>query len=236
MLDQNTDRLWYVIGAVLLGAAIVLLLNGSLPQIFGQVAGTYKELTDEVTGQEPIDYASLIDTGVTLSDGVSWKEDGEYTYNGENSVTFSSDAEHMGGIRFPAELFQMGETYTMRFDVTKLEGTIEGLGGHLRIANEADVRIDGRSAREWAYGYQQGVTEGAENKWARAVAYPDDTQTHTVEVTFTKEREETGDDNVYIQPNRVLSHQYARYGRDYMVRLDQFGLYRHPIQNESEAE
>lgn len=47
MLDQNTDRLWYVIGAVLLGAAIILLLNGTAPQIFGQVAGGYQHLTEQ---------------------------------------------------------------------------------------------------------------------------------------------------------------------------------------------
>lgn len=49
MLDQNTDRLWYVIGAVLVGAAILLLLNGSAPNLFAQVAGTYEELTEEAT-------------------------------------------------------------------------------------------------------------------------------------------------------------------------------------------
>lgn len=51
MLDQNTDRLWYVIGAVLIGAAIILLLNGSAPQIFAQVAGTYEDLTEGVTDE-----------------------------------------------------------------------------------------------------------------------------------------------------------------------------------------
>lgn len=50
MLDQNTDRMWYVIGAVLIGAAIVLILNGSVPDLFGQVASTYEEKTEEATG------------------------------------------------------------------------------------------------------------------------------------------------------------------------------------------
>lgn len=47
MLDQNTDKLWYVIGAVLIGAAIILILNGTVPDLFGQVAGTYEEKTEE---------------------------------------------------------------------------------------------------------------------------------------------------------------------------------------------
>lgn len=49
MLDQNTDRLWYVIGAVLIGAAILLLLNGTAPDLFAQVAGTYEDVTEKAT-------------------------------------------------------------------------------------------------------------------------------------------------------------------------------------------
>lgn len=49
MLDQNTDRMWYVIGAVLLGAAILLLINGVAPDLFAQVTDTYKEKTEEAT-------------------------------------------------------------------------------------------------------------------------------------------------------------------------------------------
>lgn len=55
MLDQNTDRLWYVIGAVLIGAAIILMLNGTVPDLFAQVAGIYEEKTEEaMSGAEHI--------------------------------------------------------------------------------------------------------------------------------------------------------------------------------------
>jgi len=43
--------MWYVIGAVLVGAAILLLLNGTAPDLFAQVAGTYEEKTEEATEQ-----------------------------------------------------------------------------------------------------------------------------------------------------------------------------------------
>ena len=49
MLDQNTDRMWYVIGAVIVGAAIILILNGTMPQIFASVADTFSEKTEDVT-------------------------------------------------------------------------------------------------------------------------------------------------------------------------------------------
>lgn len=43
MLDQNTDRMWYVIGALVVGAGIILLANGALPDIFASVTGTFEE-------------------------------------------------------------------------------------------------------------------------------------------------------------------------------------------------
>lgn len=65
MLDQNTDRLWYVIGAVLVGAAIILLLNGTAPDLFAQVAGAYEDLTEDATsGAE-----SLMDDGSKGTNG-----------------------------------------------------------------------------------------------------------------------------------------------------------------------
>lgn len=50
MLDQNTDRMWYVIGAVIIGAAIILILNGTVPQIFASVADTFEDKTEDVSG------------------------------------------------------------------------------------------------------------------------------------------------------------------------------------------
>lgn len=49
MLDQNTDRMWYVIGAVIIGAAIILILNGTMPQIFASVAESFDGAADKST-------------------------------------------------------------------------------------------------------------------------------------------------------------------------------------------
>lgn len=51
MLDQNTDRMWYVIGAVIVGAAIVFILNGTMPQLFASVGETFEDKTNDVTEQ-----------------------------------------------------------------------------------------------------------------------------------------------------------------------------------------
>lgn len=38
MLDQNTDRMWYVIGALVVGAGIILLANKAMPGVFANVS------------------------------------------------------------------------------------------------------------------------------------------------------------------------------------------------------
>ena len=57
MLDQNTDRMWFVIGAVIVGAAIIFIANGTLPTLFASVSDTFKDAsvdaTDVVSEMEP---------------------------------------------------------------------------------------------------------------------------------------------------------------------------------------
>lgn len=41
MLDQNTDRMWFVIGALVVGAGIILLANSLFPQMFKNITNTF---------------------------------------------------------------------------------------------------------------------------------------------------------------------------------------------------
>lgn len=83
MLDQNTDRLWYVIGSVLIGAAIILLLNGTVPDLFAQVAGTYEEKTGEATNA--IEYLSPRPANLLNNYDLTWNR-WPYVENGELSI------------------------------------------------------------------------------------------------------------------------------------------------------
>ena len=49
MLDQNTDRMWYVIGALVVGAGIIILVNKTMPEVFANITKTYKGTTDSAT-------------------------------------------------------------------------------------------------------------------------------------------------------------------------------------------
>ena len=47
MLDQNTDRMWYVIGALVVGAGIILLANKTIPEVFANVTESLKGVADK---------------------------------------------------------------------------------------------------------------------------------------------------------------------------------------------
>ena len=65
MLDQNTDRMWYVIGALVVGAGIILLANKAMPEIFASVTDMFSNVVGEgVAGiessyDEPINYFDI---------------------------------------------------------------------------------------------------------------------------------------------------------------------------------
>lgn len=44
MLDSNTDRSWFMIGAVVVGALIIGLVTGWLPEMWDQLTGKFSEL------------------------------------------------------------------------------------------------------------------------------------------------------------------------------------------------
>lgn len=47
MLDQNTDRMWYVIGALVVGGGIILIANKSVPGAFANVSDRFEQVSDE---------------------------------------------------------------------------------------------------------------------------------------------------------------------------------------------
>ena len=49
MLDQNTDRMWYVIGALVVGAGIILLANKAMPEVFANVTDSFNSVASGAT-------------------------------------------------------------------------------------------------------------------------------------------------------------------------------------------
>ena len=53
LLDQNTDRMWYVIGAVLIGAAIIFGMNTLMPEAFASVTQNFESLLNNIDVPTP---------------------------------------------------------------------------------------------------------------------------------------------------------------------------------------
>ena len=66
MLDQNTDRMWFVIGALVVGAGIILLANKAMPEIFVKTTESFRKLTSSANND--IRYAFGMDNIITSAD------------------------------------------------------------------------------------------------------------------------------------------------------------------------
>lgn len=49
MLDQNSDRMWFVIGALVVGAGIILLANKAMPEVFAKIGESFSAVTNKST-------------------------------------------------------------------------------------------------------------------------------------------------------------------------------------------
>lgn len=80
MLDQNTDRMWFVIGALVVGAGIILLANKAMPEIFASVASSFEEVSDNAT-------SSISDIKVLDGNLLTLATEHKYTFsNGANGI------------------------------------------------------------------------------------------------------------------------------------------------------
>ena len=66
MLDQNTDRMWFVIGALVVGAGIILLANQFMPEVFAQIGKAFNGVTKDSVNT--IKDAFHIDNIISASD------------------------------------------------------------------------------------------------------------------------------------------------------------------------
>lgn len=208
MLDQNTDRMWFVIGALVVGAGIILLANKVMPEIFAKVGRSFENIVestvDEIKGAMKIPFSM---------DEIKFFMGTERERTEDDVFIFASDTSYWGGLKIPHQYFELGKSYSITFDIQKISGEVPGLGGHLVTTDHAEVLIDGVPATVWANGAKNAQNR---NIWAKSVNYPNDNEWHHVEIKFTKEylpgqyegfdrdgKATTTDEAMYIQPNRA---------------------------------
>lgn len=80
MLDQNTDRMWYVIGAVLIGAAIIFGASTMFPSAFASVglmmSGTLDNISEQTYFEDLYYERALDDFTMYLNQPTSWQQGG----------------------------------------------------------------------------------------------------------------------------------------------------------------
>lgn len=116
MLDQNTDRMWFVIGALVVGAGIILLANNIMPEVFANVTKSF---------DEPRKAGSI---ALAEQFGKKIVEDyNTYSIKGSSHVTFSPHKN------LP---LKAGEKYTLIFDVKSETATyLESVFINMKISS-----------------------------------------------------------------------------------------------------
>jgi len=95
MLDQNTDRMWFVIGALVVGAGIILLANKTIPEMFANTASAMNYIVTSEFGNPNL----LKDTAKEIMVTNTSETSNSLKYNDSNLV----------------EPLVEGETYTISF-------------------------------------------------------------------------------------------------------------------------
>lgn len=200
MLDQNTDRMWFVIGAVIVGAGIILLANQFMPELFASIADNFNTTSQEVSDRIHLELSKN-------TSGDKFLKEHSFVYRSSlyNVTNISDgyrldlilDGEHVlyapAGIGFRYNFFEVGTRYNLRFNMKLNEGFIETIGGHAYRAEDVAVYIDGSFiSNDWSNG--------------KFNYYPKDYETHQIDVLFTYVEQDPDkvlvDPNIYIQPNR----------------------------------
>lgn len=194
MLDQNTDRMWFVIGALVVGAGIILLANKAMPEVFASAADSFKGATDKVT--------LALEAEALKVDVIS---DGYYTV-GNNTTVLEVTAGHSPGMviaHTPTNNTRSGvyvsvtdlglkpnTTYEMTYDIQKLEGDLMRYHGYANDRPGRTYYVDGEETGT-SYYSDKSITS--------------DFDKHSTRLTFTTPDEIIESDFISIQPGR---HQF----------------------------
>ena len=121
MLDQNTDRMWFVIGALVVGAGIILLANKAMPEIFASVAETFSEQTEQSTEvvESIVPRVNLLSEyqHLTIRGGELLRKDGTMSSGKDSEFLRYADLAPI------FERFDTDQTYTLSFEVKSLDTT-----------------------------------------------------------------------------------------------------------------
>lgn len=142
MLDQNTDRMWYVIGALVVGAGIILLANKAMPEVFANVADAFKGVADESTksaSKLKVQQGNLINAADAMR---VWDADTNTNFWGYEFVRTTNLAPIV-------DAYDINQRYTLRFDIKSLDTSeYDAVYVYSQNGNAAkyELRVDGNGS------------------------------------------------------------------------------------------
>ena len=215
MLDQNTDRMWFVIGALVIGAGIILGMNTLIPEAFASVGDSMQTVINYIDGYGN----NLLNGYVIYEHNVDIIE--EYHEDFE-SITFTSNNAFDGIYLTLADLgLENNKEYVLRYNIQKIDGTFLNVAGHTDAVFDSELLmgpdvyyVDG-NLMPYPYDMNYIGPDGEYVELMGDVFLEDDFDTHLVEFYFTTDDNFTDnlvdakgtsqpDGRIYIQANRGI--------------------------------
>ncbi len=153
MLDQNTDRMWYVIGAIVIGAAIIAMGLNIFDESFKSVENNYAELTALTEGNISssfLDFESRLPGALRID-----RDESGVRFENTDSIDMFVDYESNGtiddgnyyrGLRIDRNMMRYSDntSYKILFDYVVLDGDLLSFGGHMPSNYElVSLTLDG---------------------------------------------------------------------------------------------
>ena len=142
MLDQNTDRMWFVIGALVVGAGIILIVNKTMPEVFANVADAFKGVADESTksaSKLKVHQGNLINAADAMR---VWSVK-------TNTNAWGAEFVRTTNLAPIIDAYDINQRYTLRFDIKSLDtsefDTIFVYSQNDRSA-KYELRVDGNGS------------------------------------------------------------------------------------------
>ncbi len=196
MLDQNTDRMWYVIGAIVIGAAIIAMglniFDNSFESVEGlmanQMAIANHNIDPDRVGDNLLEPSMVVPNVGAIA-----------TVNDLSEIHLESGTNKWGGLRIPTDRFKYepGTDYVLSYSYELVEGDLLGFGGHINTNKFRLVRpfLNGQSRNNQYVDFDSVFDENSSHNGV-----------NQVEVRFKtaniSEEEFLVSRGVWIQPNR----------------------------------
>lgn len=177
MTDGTSQGLFVVVSIVIFGIFVALSytvfgsegLSGGIDGLFSDSTG---KVVDSIYTYEDVDF--------TIAKTTSPTDLFEIHNISGNSMEYTFDGQGSNGAGVSVRDFLEFDTeYKVSYDITKISGSLSNIGGHLHVSEKQDIYINGVKQNR---------------RWTSTVEYPNDNNTHHIELYFNTDYMITRDD------------------------------------------